>query len=153
MNLYTAGLLIVSATFIGACVSRPVPSPETNEEHAQVAPKMSWNIEGEFDDIEGPRNSVALVVGGVTTPLRKDQPVGYRKLSEQNWQGWGVPADAITACLGWWAGYGEVLYAVYQHPHVLVYFREVEEKSPLPDFRLIARIPVNPTTSESGPRD
>jgi hypothetical protein len=50
--------------------------------------------------------------------------------------------DADMAALGWYAGYGEVLYTVRTHDEVKVYYREVEEQVIPPPFELIKRIPI-----------
>jgi len=55
---------------------------------------------------------------------------------------WGVPRQAEVAALGYWAGYGEVLYAVRTADAVEVYHREVEEQVIPPPFTLILRVSI-----------
>ena len=108
---------------------------------AGTAP-IRWLIDSSFNDLSGPSSSISLIKESETFPLRIHSPVAFKPLNRENQAGWGVPKEAVIAALGFWAGYGEVLYAVNTENEVQVYYREIEELVDLPPFKLIKRIPI-----------
>lgn len=115
---------------------------EITESMVESSQSIRWHTDSTFDDRSGPNGSISLVIGSKTFPLKIDRPVAFRPLNRENHAGWSVPMDADIAALGWYAGYGEVLYTVRKHDEVKVYHREVEEQVTPPPFKLIKRIPI-----------
>ena len=90
---------------------------------------------------------ISVAVDGRRFVLFRDAASGCRTLRSSEHPAHDVPDDAISAAAGWFAGYGEEFYAVLQDRTLLVYHRLLEETGPLhPPYRLIARIPIHPTT-------
>jgi hypothetical protein len=133
-------LIILFSLVAVACSTRHIG--EIAESKAAATQSIRWQTDSTFDDRSGPNGSILLVIGSKTFPLKIDRPVAFRPLSRENHVGWGVPMDADIAALGWYAGYGEVLYTLRTHDEVKVYYREVEEQVTPPPFKLIKRIPI-----------
>lgn len=105
-------------------------------------PICAWGIRGTFHEIKGPNQSLSLLIGNEEIPLMQDQPVAYRNLEPNLWERHDIPADAILAGFGWWAGYGQTFYVRYAPPYLKVYVSEVEEQSPIPHFKMLKRIDI-----------
>ena len=132
--------MIVFSLVAVACSARH--KVDIAESKTEATQSIRWQTDSTFDDRSGPNGSISLVIGSNTFPLKANRAVSFRPLSQENHRGWGVPMDADIAALGWYAGYGEVLYAVRTHDEVKVYYREVEEQTTPTKFKLIKRIPI-----------
>lgn len=136
MRILMIGFSLVAV----ACSTRHIV--DIDESKVEATPSIRWQTDSTFDDRSGPTGSISLVIGSKTFPLKIDRPVSFGPLSRENHREWGVPTDADIAALGWYAGYGEVFYAVRTHDEVKVYYREVEEQATLTQFKLMKRIPI-----------
>ena len=72
--------------------------------------------------------------------MRESRPVSYRAIVPGVWH---VPAAADLACLGWWAGSGEVLYVTSTESAATVFIRRVGEQEQETVFRILKEIPLN----------
>lgn len=109
---------------------------------AEAEPPIQWTIT-ETETADGhPVATLGLTVAGREVVLRRDQPLSYAALAPGQW---AVPDGAATAALGWWAGRGEVLYAVRHPDRVEVFLRRIEEEDAGETFRRIMTIPLAPT--------
>ncbi len=130
--------LIVLYALLASSCSFPIKSKTELKVHA--AQPIAWHTDSTFDERSGPKGSISLQLGSVASPLLTNRPVCFKNLNRENWDGWGIPKDAEIAALGYWAGYGEVIYAVRVGDMIEVYHREVEEQVTPPRFKLIKRI-------------
>lgn len=102
-----------------------------------------WKITRNFDDIRGPKQTLELVTPTESLRVLEHQPVGYKSLQAPGWKSYGLPLDALLACHGWWAGYGQTIYIIKGKSHLEIHFRELHEQAPLEGFELIAKVFFN----------
>lgn len=128
--------------FLFALLASSCSFPINQEPELTVQPNqpIAWHTNSTFDDRSGPQGSISLQIDSKTLPLRINRPIAFKPLGRELWTKWGIPNQAELAALGYWAGYGEVLYAVRAADEVQVYHREVEEQVSTPPFTLIKRI-------------
>jgi len=111
----------------------------------EATPEISWRCNIDAERARG--GPASIIVDGRSFVLLSQGTSGCRTLQRSEYRRHDVPDDAISAAAGWFAGGGEEFYAVLQHRTLFVYHRLVEESGPLhPRYRLIARIPWQPTT-------
>lgn len=106
---------------------------------AMAGAKLAWVIGETVDDAGNPKSTLGLRVGTRTYELRPRRTVGYSPIEPGAWK---VPPEAEIACLGWWAGSGEVLYALRNGEAVEIYLRRIEETEEEPVGHLLKRIPL-----------
>jgi hypothetical protein len=70
---------------------------------------------------------------------------GTLERSRYHW--YGIPRDALTAAVGWYAGGGEQFYVVLRGSSLVVYHRTNEENGDISPYRILTRIPLPRTTS------
>ena len=103
-------------------------------------PDVAWKISERIDENGNPIGSLSIMVGGVAVPLRTGLQVSYSEIEPGAWL---VPLEADIACLGLWAGSGEVLYAIRGDRTVTVLIRRVEEEEQEVVFRRLTTIPID----------
>lgn len=138
-NHYMRALIVLFSLLASSCTFLINQEPELTVQPNQP---IAWHTDSTFDDRSGPQGSISLQIETKILPLRINRPVAFKPLSRELWIKWGIPNEAELAALGYWAGYGEVLYAVRIAGEVQVYHREVEEQASAPPFTLIKRISV-----------
>lgn len=132
-------LIVIYALLASSC---SFPIKQKPELMVRASQPIAWHTDSTFDERSGPKGSISLQIGAETLPLRINRPVAFKPLSREQWNNWGVPRQAEVAALGYWAGYGEVLYAVRTADAVEVYHREVEEQASPPPFTLIVSVSI-----------
>jgi hypothetical protein len=105
----------------------PAPGAQETTPQSQKHADVSWVFDVRLDRADNPRNKVFLVVGGRRVLLLANVPEGFRILDRDEYSSHDVPASAITACSGWWAGQGKDMYVIRRNRRLLVYIRDVEE--------------------------
>ena len=111
----------------------------------ETAPQISWHCA--FDPEHSRSGPISVVVNGRSFVLVRQGASACRILERSEYRAHDIPDQAISAAAGWFAGGGEEFYASLQRQTLLVYHRLVEETGPLhPRYRVIARIPLHPTT-------
>lgn len=104
----------------------PVPAAPA----AKQTPPLQWVFQTRHDSQTNPHTDVFLRVGGrkVLVMRRVEEEFSVRAKAE--YKDNAIPAQALAACTGWWAGAGDNLYVVRRGRFLVVYRREVDEQAP-----------------------
>ena len=88
---------------------------------------VEWVFDIKQDDTDTPRGKVFLVVNTRKILLRRAVVGNYSVVDRAEYKDRGIPNAAITACSGWWAGSGEILYVIRRRSQLFVYIRYLDE--------------------------
>ena len=121
-------------------VSCSIPWGKKIESHERSERAIDWKTTTSYNQNAGPKGSISLKTESGAWLLRENRPVNFKSLPRQHWDQWGIPRSADAAALGYWAGYGEVIYAQRIGHDIAVYYREVEEQMEPQPFTRIKRI-------------
>ncbi|MFN2413632.1 MAG: hypothetical protein ABR603_00670 [Pyrinomonadaceae bacterium] len=91
---------------------------------------------------ETPRTDVSLMVRGRRVPIRSNVIGEFRTLERTEYAERKVPAAAVAACTGWWAGQGEDVYVIRRGNRLVVYVRELDESAADSAYRQRKVIPL-----------
>jgi hypothetical protein len=90
-------------------------------------PEVKWDFKslgtGQYDT---PITQVNLLVNGKSHSVIKEY-FGFSETNKESYKDFEVPADAIIACRGWWAGAGMDIWVIQQAYDLEVYTREIAE--------------------------
>lgn len=129
-------LTIPSLTFCKA-------EPSAYGKAAQSNVKVEWLFDIKMDNSDNtPRGKVYLMVGNRKVLIRPDVVGEYHVIERADYKSSKVPASAITACGGWWAGQGEDLYVIRRKRQLVVFIRYLDEGAPVPAYRRLKIIPL-----------
>lgn len=111
----------------------PVPAAPA----AGQTPPLHWVFQTRHDAQTNPHTNVLLRVGSRQVLVMRQAEDKFQIAAKADYKDTGIPAQALTACLGWWAGEGDYLYVVRRGHSLVVYRKEVNEEGPeLPWKRL-----------------
>ncbi len=130
MSWLFACLLLVLST--GAALSAPPPAPRV--------PALAWVFDIHPDKQLVPQGKVFLKVGTRRVLIEPKAQFGFSTLRRAEYKDYKVPAAALTACAGWFAGAGEDLYVVSRGNTLRVYRRWSDEQAPAMPWKLIRTI-------------
>ncbi len=116
--------LLILVLSESAAIAAPASSPR--------APALSWVFDTHQDKEFVPHSKVYLRVGTKRVLIEPNAEFEFNTVSRKEFKDQKVPALALTACWGWFAGGGEVLYVV-QHKKALRVYRRWEDEQ-APDF-------------------
>ena len=68
----------------------------------------SFDIETEMSEDGTPNSTVSILVGGKKLEITKVN--ACKKIEKADFDQFQIPAEAIAACGGWWAGAGDYFY-------------------------------------------
>gem|GEM_PF-1708842 len=92
-------------------------------------PEVKWEFKrvgtGEYDT---PINDVNIIVNGKKHFIAKEY-YSFSEMPVSDYKSYEIPADAIIATRGWWAGMGIDYWAVQQGYEIIVMKREIGETS------------------------
>lgn len=71
------------------------------------------------DEFENPQNDVILSVDGKDTVIARI--LSCEEITKEQYKDMQIPAEATTACGGWWAGGGDYFYAYIKDGKVKVF--------------------------------
>ncbi|MEM6909998.1 MAG: hypothetical protein AAF555_00305 [Verrucomicrobiota bacterium] len=96
---------------------------------SQELPTLSWESEQNAGVplAEGPEQTVRLRVNQSAITIALAAPVSVAELAPAEFEDGQVPAQAVTAAFGWWAGLGQAYYATWESPILTVYLQEIQE--------------------------
>lgn len=98
---------------------------------------LQWVFHTRRDPQTNPHTDVFLRVGSRQVLVMRQAPDEFQCFARSDYKNQRIPASALTACFGWWAGAGDYLYVVRQGKLLVVFRREIDEQGPdLPWKRL-----------------
>jgi hypothetical protein len=109
--------------------------------HRQVS--ISWLFNTRNDKYGNPRGKVFLLVDGRKIVILPNAAAQYRVLDQADYKSHDVPAMAITACTGWWAGQGEDIYVIRRKKQLFVFIRYLDEGVSVRAYRRLKVIPLS----------
>lgn len=122
-------LLVLSAS---AALSTPAPPPH--------APALTWIFDTHEDKQLIPQSKVYLRVGTKRVLIEEKAQAGFRTVSRMDYKVYKIPAAALTACSGWFAGGGQDMYVIQHKKSLRVYRRWTDEQAPEFHYKLIRTI-------------
>lgn len=130
-QLFLLPAVVVLLTGLSAC-SGQEKAGEAGEEPKQAAPMQGITVALDCMDIGGgnedfPQRQVSLRLGTVSTTL--DTIAACQFIERQDYARYGIPAEAVAACGGWWAGSGDYFYAVIDKGDEIVVMRAMEDEA------------------------
>lgn len=132
MSRLLACLLLV--LFASAAVSAPAPPPR--------APVLTWVFDTHEDKELIPQTKVYLKVGTQRVLILSKAQAGFRTLSRTDYKVYKIPAAALTACSGWFAGGGQDMYVIPHKKSLRVYRRWTDEQAPEFQYKRIRTLPL-----------
>jgi len=127
-----AGLLLSPLGTPRGAGARPAPRP----------PALAWSFDIHGDHDGNPHGRVFLRVNGRRVLILPETDMGYHLVQRSDYRAINVPAEALTACSGWWAGAGMDLYVARRGGRLNVFLRDLDEQAPASAYRLIKSIPL-----------
>lgn len=110
-------------------------------QHASRAQaEVTWHFDTHEDRDGNPRTKVFLVVGSRRV-LLTEATANFNVIERQDYKSHAVPAAALAACSGWWAGAGEDLYVIRRGRSLVVYSRDLDEQAPASRYKRLKVIP------------
>lgn len=122
--------IMTIAFFFGltiSCGGGGTTTPETTTDSTAVtttqptAPtkvELIWNYLGKTD-FDAPQNEIVLKVDGKEQKI--DTILACDVIAAADYQRHEIPATAVSACGGWWAGGGDYFYAIIENNQAVVY--------------------------------
>src|ERR1051326_2461977 len=102
---------------------------------------VAFQFEEREDGDGNPHTKVFLAVGDRRV-LLQETTAKFSVLDKNEYKSHGVPATAVAACTGWWAGAGEDFYVVRSAGRLIVYTRDLDEQAPASRYRRVKVIPA-----------
>ena len=142
MNTKALLTLILFAALV--CLSLPsrgqartLIHPPGNDRQAEVR----WQFDTRQDRDGNPNTRVYLVVDGRRVFIKREMSQ-FGVLDRTDYSGRDVPATALAACTGWWAGSGSEMYVLRRGRQLIVYIRYLEEQTELGKYQRLKVIPL-----------
>lgn len=116
------------------------PVPAAAQKTAGARAEVAWAFDTHEDRDGNPRTKVFLVVGARRV-LVTESAANFNVLERKDFKEHAVPAAALTACSGWWAGQGADLYVTRRGRSLVVYSRDLDEQAPASRYKRLKVIP------------
>jgi hypothetical protein len=118
---------LLLAFFVAACQPNNPQNAEHNTENTADADRTMGSTvplglrckDLGMDKNEVPHNAILLIQNGVATPI--DSVLGCETIEKADYASKQIPADAVAACGGWYAGAGDYFYLVLKNGKPVVY--------------------------------
>jgi hypothetical protein len=101
---------------------------------------VAWAFDTHEDRDGNPHTKVSLVVGARRV-LVTETTANFNVVERKDFKEHAVPAAAVAACSGWWAGAGQDLYVIRRGRTLVVYSRTLDEQTRTPPYRRLKVIP------------
>ena len=100
-------------------------------------PPLAWVFRTRHDPQTDPHTDVFLRVGSKQILIMPQAEEEFHAVAKADYKDSSIPASALAACSGWWAGAGDKLYVIRRGRSLIVYRKELDEQAPdLPWKRL-----------------
>jgi hypothetical protein len=130
----SATLLFVSL-LTALCLPKTIAGSRAGECVSAEPSEATWTFDKHEDSNGNPKTNVFLIVGGRRVLVRRNVTAQFTSIAPEDYRSHGVPASAIAACQGWWAGAGEDLYVIRKNRQLIVFIRYLDEGSAPGRFR------------------
>lgn len=104
--------------------------------------EVTWQFDIQKDNYGNPQGKVFLVADGRKVLIRPKATAEYSVLDRADYQSKDVPAAAITASTGWWAGQGEDMYVIRRKNQLIVFIRYLDEGTSIPPYKRLKVVPL-----------
>ncbi len=105
-------------------------------------PPLQWVFQTRRDAQTDPHTDVFLRVGSRQVLVLRQAEEEFTVSAKAEYKDQHIPAQALAACAGWWAGAGDDLYVVRRGSSLVVYRREVDEQAPDFPWKRLKVIPL-----------
>lgn len=102
---------------------------------------VSWEFDSREDRDGNPQTRVYLKVGARRVFIIRET-AQFNVVERKDYGSHEVPARALTACSGWWAGGGSEMYVVRRGRQLIVYRRSLDEQVDTGPYGRFKVIPV-----------
>ena len=140
MNRLFAVLTFAVLVF-AALPALPLPAPAAPG--ARPTPPLGWVFQMHRDKDDAPLTNVFLRVGGKQLPVMRGAQEQFDRVAKADYKDRGIPASALAACSGWWAGAGDCLYVIRRGRSLVVYRKEMDEQAPDLPWKRLKVIPLH----------
>ena len=121
---------------LSALAALPVCSASVPAAPVQTPP-LAWVFQMRRDSQLIPHTDVFLRVGTRQVLVMHQAEEEFHAVAKADYKNSSIPASALAACSGWWAGAGDNLYVLRRGRSLIVYRKELDEEAPdLPWKRL-----------------
>lgn len=93
-------------------------------------PPLQWVFQTRRDSQTNPHTNVFLRVGSRQVLVMRQAEEEFHSTAKADYKDNRIPAQALAACTGWWAGAGDNLYVTQRGRTLVVFRREVDEQEP-----------------------
>ena len=131
-------LLVLIIFFAGICQAA---AKSELRRASSIQAKVEWDFDTRDDSDGNPRIGVYLRVGARRFFILRDT-AQFSVLERKDYGNRDVPASAVAACTGWWAGSGEDMYVIRRGRQLIVYIRYLDEQTELGRYRRLKTIPL-----------
>lgn len=108
---------------------------------AREPKKIDWRFDADRDRAGNPVSVVILLVDGAAIPIRGRSGGEFHILAKEEFKEHHIPANALGACAGWWAGAGDDYYVSLRGGFLDVFHRPLDEMvTPSPRYQRVRRI-------------
>jgi hypothetical protein len=132
-------LFLIALTILSTAYSGSARGAGRKAGRAEVS--VSWQFDTRRLEYDLPDTKVYLVVDGRRIFLLRASSQ-FSVLERELYSGHDVPATAIAACAGWWAGQGQDLYVTRRGRRLIVFARYLDEQAPVERYRRLKVIPL-----------
>jgi hypothetical protein len=108
----------------------------------RAEPKVEWRFDTREDRDNNPNTRVFLIVNGRRFFVMRDV-AQFSTLNRKDYSAHDVPANALIACVAWWAGSGEEMYVIRRGRQLIVYIRYLDEQTELGRYKRLKTIPLS----------
>ncbi len=96
---------------------------------------VTWQFDTRADKDLTPHTNVFLRVSGKRFLVLRGSTAEFQVIKQQEYKDHKVPAEAIAACAGWFAGQGDDLYVIRRAGKLIVFDRALDEQEATPPFK------------------
>ena len=106
-------------------------------------PPLAWVFQVRHDAQTNPHTNVFLRVGNRKILVMHQAMDEFQTVTKANYKDHDIPASALLACAGWWAGAGDHLCVVRRGRSLAVYRKELDEQGPNLPWKRFKVIPLS----------
>ncbi len=121
-------LIVIGSFFFTACAMYQEDVTPSNL--ATPADGKLLCIDLGEDEYDVPHSEVHVWFGGKDIKVEGGQSQACMSIEEEYYSSYDIPAEAIDACGGWYAGAGDYYYSIAEENDIVVYYMWLDEMEP-----------------------